>query len=471
MPLENFLLDPLTAPDMLQWVNPFLTKSRVFGVSTHELGTYCGAIPLLLAVVCLARIRTPTPDRRLVQVMLTLGLVALWLSFGKAGGLCVVQTWLPLVGKFRWPSRIVVLLHFVVASLAAIGYVRLTSVSDTTAARMPRGLFLAPVLSLLAPLFVRLFWPIDQMASPGLLVIGPILFTLSVLMIRDLSWGKVTPMFMLFVAGDLAAYGFTYEALNHTQTMASIYDELPIPPGSPEQGRIIAETHLTDANVGFCGNELLLLAWEKADGYEGLLPKMHLLDENLSLDGLRISGVKWIVNSGQHASIPGLKPTTSDRWLEVPDPLPRVRLTNRVRTIVDSSAAVAALSADGAVIVAAELPGLSLVARAQGTAELKEERPGRIGVRVQCESPQLLVLSERYSKAWKVLIDGLPSSIVRTNVDFMGCAVPAGDHSVQFLFEPSSVRNGMNISMGMTALIMVYGILRLITVRRMRTVQ
>jgi len=470
MPAEYFFQDPLTAPDMLQWVNPFLTKSRVFGMNTHELGTWCGALPLLLAVICLIRIRTRTPERRLVQVMLVLGLVALWLSFGKAGGLYVVQTWLPLVGKFRWPSRIIVLMHFVVATLAAIGYVRLTSDSESSVSHMPRALLCGPVLSLLAALLVPLFWPPEQIAVRSLLVIGPILFTLAVLMIRDLSQGRVSPIFMLFVAGDLAAYGFTYEALSHTQTLASIVEELPVPPGSPSEGRIIAETHLIKTNIGFGGNELLLAGWMQADGYEGLLPKMHLLEENLNMDGLRISGVKWIVNSGLHASIPGLKPTSSDRWLEVPDPLPRVRLTNRTQTIVEADAAVKALSANGRVVVDRDVPGLPDTAHSGGIAELAEDRPGRIVVRVHCDSTQLLVLSERYSKAWTVLVDGLPARIVRADVDFMGCAVPSGEHSVQFLFAPVSVKNGIRISLGLTILMLVYGILRLIAVDRPRSV-
>ena len=472
MPDEYFFQHPLTALDMLQWVNPFLTKSRVFGVSTHELGVYCGSVPLLLAIVALGRIRSRTPERRLLLVMMVLGLIALWLSFGRAGGLYILQTWLPLVGKFRWPSRITVLLHFVIAVFTTAGYVRLTSESAPGKhGQLSRRIWLFPAFSLLASGIVYLIWPHNKIASWSLLLTGPFLFVLAAVLVRDLAQGKWSPALIVFLAGDLAAYGFTYEALSHTQSYAEVLTDLKVPPGDSSDGRIIAEVHLSETNVGFGGNDLLLAGWKQADGYEGLLPQCHLLNENISLAGLQISGVRWVVNSGQHRLISGLLPASDSGWLEVPNPLPRVRLTGHVRVSADPAEAVKLLSARGPVIVASEVLGLSPSDTKNSTPELQADHPGDIVVRTQCQSEQLLVLAERFSRGWHVFLDGEPGSIIRAEVDFMACKVPSGSHSVRFVFQPSSVRVGRVVSLSATFLLLLYGILRLTVLRRMRTVQ
>ena len=223
-------------------------------------------------------------------------------------------------------------------------------------------------------------------------------------------------------------------------------------------------------SVGFGGNELLLAGWKQADGYEGLLPQCYLLNENISLDGLRISGVRWIVNSGRHSSIPGLLPTSDNGWLEVPGPLPRVRLTGDVRTIADPAVAVKALSAQGPVIVESDVSGLSPSETIRSVAEISLDQPGEIVVRTQSSSAQLMVLSERYSRGWQVFLDDVPAAVVRAEVDFMACKVPPGSHVLHFVFRPSSVRVGRMVSVGTALLLLLCGILRLTVQRHTRTV-
>ena len=459
LPAEYFFQHPLTAPDMLQWLNPFLTKSRVFGINTHELGLYCGAIPILLACVAICRIRDAAPDRRLVQVMLLMGLIALWLSFGRAGGLYVVQTWLPLVGKFRWPSRIIMLMHFVVAVLAAVGYLKLTA-RNQKSSQLPPFIFLVPCFSAAASLLVSIFYFRELKAPWTLMIIGPVLSALAVVMLRDLARGKHSTAFMLFIAGDLAAYGFTYEALNSTQTMPQIIASLQPPPGSPANGRIIVETHLSDNNPAFSGNKLLLTGWQQADGYEGLLPPNHLLGSNISIDGLRISGVRWIVNAGHHSKIAGLIPTVDDHWLEVPDPWPRVRLTKRTRTILNASEAVKRLTAEGPVLVDRELPDINGNPSPMDNVRLALDRPGNIAVEVRSSSTQLLVLSERFATDWKATIDGQPTLILKAEVDYMGVLVTKGPHLIHFSFAPVSVQNGRLVSFFAGVLLLTYILVR-----------
>ncbi|MFO1002119.1 MAG: YfhO family protein [Planctomycetaceae bacterium] len=476
---EFFFEHPLTAADMLQWFNPFLTDTRVFGQNTHELGLYCGALPFLLAIVAITRLRSQSSHRRLLQVMLALGLLALWLSFGKAGGLYVVQTWLPMIGKFRWPSRILVLLHFVVAVFATAGYVRISSVSGTALAAgvsletngnvsssrgpsqlLPRIVYLVPIASILCSLLASVICGRDHVAPWTLLLLGPILFILAAILVRDVSRGRYSPAFMLFLAGDLAAYGFTYEALSRKQAMPEIVAELQTPPGSPNDGRVIAEVQLQNGDEQFHGNKLLLKGWQQADGYEGLMSSRSLLGDNLTLDGLRIAGVRWVINEGRHNSIAGLRPTVDPGWLEVPDPLTRVRLTRNVRQVSNAAEALQHLSAEGPAVVecdprqrsaikefdlSANAPAHSAIAKS-GTVNIVSDRPGLIEVDVECSSSQLLILSESYSPGWKVTVNGERSSLFRAEVDYMACAIPAGQSRVQLRFEPDSVTAGIRIT-------------------------
>jgi len=471
LPPEFFFHQPLSPADMLQWLGPFLTKTRVFGNNTAELAVYCGAIPVLLALTLIRHRRSDSnlqskSETRLILTAMALGLLALWLSFGRDGGLYVVQTWLPLIGKFRYPSRIVVLLHFVLAVLAATGFARLMNNSATGQVQLPKLINAVPWLSALVAVGAWLFADPQNAPQWTLLAMGPVLFFLGVLMLKDLARGRVSVGFMLFLAGDLAAYGFTFESLQKTKTWPEVIASLNQPPGSPRDGRIVAEIQMADGDIGFEGNDLLLAGWHQADGYEGLLPESHLLDQNTNLNTLRISGVRWINSGGSHGQIPGLIRTSDPHWLEVPDPVPRVRFATSTTTIPDSSKAVLQLRADGATVAdrdtGIDATGLAQSATHHSTVKIVVDRPGLIEIEVSTVSPQLLVLAERFSTGWTASIMDAAVPIVRAEIDFMGCVVPAGEHTVLFSFEPVSVKNGRLISAMAMILVSVYAVIRLI---------
>ncbi|MBN8865132.1 MAG: YfhO family protein [Sphingobacteriales bacterium] len=62
-------------------------------------------------------------------------------------------------------------------------------------------------------------------------------------------------------------------------------------------------------------------------------------------------------------------------------------------------------------------------------------------------TPQFAVFSEvYYDMGWNVYVDGQKSSYVKTNYALRGMSLPAGKHSIKFVFEPESVKKGTSLS-------------------------
>lgn len=71
----------------------------------------------------------------------------------------------------------------------------------------------------------------------------------------------------------------------------------------------------------------------------------------------------------------------------------------------------------------------------------------RIEYAADCNGPQFAVFSEiYYPYGWNAYIDGKKATYVKTNYILRGLSIPAGKHSIQFVFEPSTYKSGANIA-------------------------
>jgi hypothetical protein len=68
--------------------------------------------------------------------------------------------------------------------------------------------------------------------------------------------------------------------------------------------------------------------------------------------------------------------------------------------------------------------------------------PNRIDLSTKNSRPGFLVLSEVFFRGWEARVDGQPVKLHRVNYTLRGVAVPAGDHRVEVLYLPESLRNG-----------------------------
>ena len=93
-----------------------------------------------------------------------------------------------------------------------------------------------------------------------------------------------------------------------------------------------------------------------------------------------------------------------------------------------------------------------------------------ISIRTYTSNPSLLVVSEIYYPAgWKALIDGAETEIYKTNYILRSVVVPAGNHTVEFVFDPQTYHLGLtvtNISWGLTAALVLVGVIQIPQVRK-----
>ncbi|MEO9021284.1 MAG: YfhO family protein [Ginsengibacter sp.] len=82
-----------------------------------------------------------------------------------------------------------------------------------------------------------------------------------------------------------------------------------------------------------------------------------------------------------------------------------------------------------------------------GYIKLVQNLNDQIDYRFSAPAPQFAVFSEvYYPRGWNVYIDGTKTDYVRTNYVLRGMYVPAGNHNIEFRFEPESFTIGRMIS-------------------------
>lgn len=88
--------------------------------------------------------------------------------------------------------------------------------------------------------------------------------------------------------------------------------------------------------------------------------------------------------------------------------------------------------------------------------KLKQNLNDKIDYRFHSAAPQFAVFSEVYYPAgWNAYIDGNKADYVKTNYVLRGMYVPAGDHEIEFRFEPKSFTTGRTITIAANILVFI----------------
>ncbi|MCW5558086.1 MAG: YfhO family protein, partial [Verrucomicrobiae bacterium] len=128
--------------------------------------------------------------------------------------------------------------------------------------------------------------------------------------------------------------------------------------------------------------------------------------------------------------------------------LPRARLYSQWQVFPEDPAALQrledpAFDPETTVVLnaAPSLPGepplVSGTNAVPGQAAIAQWKPRRVTLRTTAATPSVLLLNDRWDAAWHATVDGRETQILRANYLMRGVAVPAGDHTVEFVYAPS----------------------------------
>jgi hypothetical protein len=126
---------------------------------------------------------------------------------------------------------------------------------------------------------------------------------------------------------------------------------------------------------------------------------------------------------------------TSD-WLRVDNPLPRARLV--AHAIVSEAPARDLDTIDIARTALVTAP-LDLGSGPAGTVEILDDRPGRIQVVVNAQTPQLLVLTETWHPGWTASAGGRSIPCQPAYGSLLSCLVGPGHAEIDIRFFPRTL--------------------------------
>lgn len=91
-----------------------------------------------------------------------------------------------------------------------------------------------------------------------------------------------------------------------------------------------------------------------------------------------------------------------------------------------------------------------------GSAEIVSYTPDTVTIKTNAQAPKLLFLSDVYDSGWQAKVDGVSTQIYRADYDFRAVSLPAGIHTVQFVYAPRELFLGALVSVvGLVLLIFI----------------
>lgn len=429
---EHWRSGSLHPLNLLQWASPLPFPNGVaFGEPAWEYGVYTGVVPVLLAALMVAQLRGPGAERRRVAGLVGLAIVALILALGEYGGLYGLLARLPLIGAFRCSARHMVLVHLAVVLLAAMAMTRLwrgeihqRTTAYTAGVLLPLAVIASAILVLAGGDTIR--------SNVVFLVAGPLALTVAsaALLLSRRSPVAGLTLLMVFATGDTLYHRMPHVWSHPPQSTGLaalrdvLADELPSdfdPVAPPSDFRAHGNWRIA---------RLTQLGLPNFQGYVGLPPAWRL--DIGSEAAKRVAGVRW-----------ERMPLHSPKWTVREDALPRARLVTQVMVSDAPGADLADIDSERVVLLDSPVV---LEGGTPGTVTWRRDEPGDLVLEVDTDSPQILVVAERFHHGWRATVDGQEISIQRAYGDFMACGVPGGKSTVTLVFRPDSFRQGVVLS-------------------------
>ena len=83
-----------------------------------------------------------------------------------------------------------------------------------------------------------------------------------------------------------------------------------------------------------------------------------------------------------------------------------------------------------------------------GSVAITKADPQRVELRATLREPGLVILADLFYPGWNLTIDGIAAPIWRTNRMMRGALVPAGTHTLIYVYRSEAIRLGAFVSIG-----------------------
>lgn len=180
----------------------------------------------------------------------------------------------------------------------------------------------------------------------------------------------------------------------------------------------------------------------------------------VSFKSLNIQGLRLLRHFPEHPS-----------WLyETQNVAPRVYVAQNVRLETTPHQMMAQFAAAGFnTAVEVFVDSLVPIRQTEGfSAQAKLVNYTNLSAHLRAVSngPAVLVLADTHFPGWRVYVDGKEEKLLRANYFFRGVAIPAGEHSVDFKYEPLPFKVGLYVSLTTAIILCLVTLILLVRARR-----
>lgn len=501
----TFSLEPLR---LIAFVFPYFFGGNPGTVehgagSLIEMSSYVGLLTLALVPQAFLRPAGGTTTNWRVIFLGALAVIALLLALGRYTPLYALAFKLPLLKSVRAPARFLALDMFALALLAGFG---LDALREARAKRRLLDVLIG-ILALLAFFSLGLFLlSLTKIALPKSLaeadsnpaLLAAFIFAAGAavtlfLWARGIFPERVRLVFTLaLVAADLFFFAWNFR-WNYVVS-PSVY-EMPSAiaaklirnsdggrlfywgSGETKQATFLQEGAVQEyvnlARAGLRQSLPMMFGLSSMQGYGSEPPNFTAL--NNAIDGTGEFGddqARWIgMFSGKNIltqsqlDSPALNLIVKDNSVNFYGngaALPRAFLVRSARAVDDATGMLQALGSkdfDPGAVVLVEDKLLERVGNSDPNANalIQTNKPEDIVIQTNSATDSFLVLNDSFYPGWRASVDGKPTTIYRANGLVRMVPVPAGTHTVEFVYEPMSVKIGALVSV--VSLLLIGGVL------------
>ena len=442
--------------------------------------TYAGAIVIFLFVLGLFFVKS---EMRIWLVMATI--MSIMLAWGKnfMGLTELFLDYFPGYNKFRAVSMILVIAEFTIPLLGFVALNKFLSsdkLENEKEKTLKLAFYIVGGITLLFALIPSLFfdfvggqdaslekngWPIDALQSDraGLLSADAWRSFIFIALTFGTLWlflkNQLQSKYVIFIVGVLVLadmWTVNKRYLNNDNFASKRKVEKPYQASQADQQilndkdpnfRVFNQTVSTfnDASTSYFHKSIGGYHGAKLKRYQELIEN-HIAKGNMAV--LNMLNTKYFISQqGQVQQNPG---AMGNAWF-----------VNNVNIVANADAEIAALNGfnpDSIAIVDTRFSDqiIENLDNSNATINLKEYKPNYLKYTSSSTKDGIAIFSEiYYDKGWNAYIDGELKPHFRANYVLRGMQIPAGNHLVEFKFEPSTYKTGETVALASSAILLL----------------